>query len=61
MIIDGIFALQICNETVPDFDTAKIDLDKISDLIFSSDITSIFLIFFCLTISIIEFLFSSVA
>ena len=36
------FALHICSETVPDFDTAKIDLDKTSDLIFSSDTTSIF-------------------
>ena len=61
MIIDGIFALEICNEMVPDFDTAKIDLDKTSDLIFSSEITSMFSIFFCLIISKIEFLFSSVA
>ena len=47
-------ALQICKETVPDFDTAKIDLDKISDLIFSSDITSMFSIFFSFIISKIE-------
>ena len=41
MIIDGTFALQISRETVPDFETAKIEFDKILNLIFSSEITSI--------------------
>ena len=40
-MIDGIFRLEICNETVPDLETAKIELDKICDLIFSSEIVSI--------------------
>ena len=50
MIIDGIFELEICNETVPDLDTAKIELFKILDLILSSETTSIF--------SILDFLIS---
>ena len=33
--------LTICKETVPDLETAKIELDKICDLIFSSETTSI--------------------
>mgnify|MGYP001271090863 CR=1 FL=1 len=43
-MIDGTFALQISRDTVPDFETAKIDFDRIWDLIFSSEITSILLI-----------------
>ena len=58
--MDGIFALEICNETVPDFDTAKTDLDKIFNLIFSSDITSTLGRLFSLIIFKIELLFSSV-
>ena len=41
IIIDGTLRLQICSETVPDFATAKTELDKILDLIFSSEMTSI--------------------
>ena len=33
--------MQICNETVPDLDTAKIEFDKTLNLIFSSEMTSI--------------------
>ena len=33
MIIEGTFALQISKETVPDFDTAKIELSSTSDFI----------------------------
>ena len=40
-MIDGTFALQISKETVPDFETANTEFDKIWDLIFSSEITSI--------------------
>ena len=40
-MIDGIFEFAICKETVPDFETANIELDKICDLIFSSETTSI--------------------
>ena len=40
--MDGTLALQISNETVPDFDTAKTDLSKTCFLIFSSEITSTF-------------------
>ena len=39
MIIDGIFALHISNETVPDLETANTEFDNICYLIFSSDIT----------------------
>ena len=42
IIIDGIFELEICNETVPDLDTAKTELDKILVLILSSETTSTF-------------------
>ena len=34
-------SLKFASETVPDLETAKIELDKICDLIFSSEITSI--------------------
>jgi len=44
-MIDGTFALQISRETVPDFATANTEIDKISDFIFSSDITSTLLKF----------------
>ena len=53
--------LQICKETVPDLETAKTELDKIFDLIFSSDATSKFSILDSFILSIIKFLFSSVA
>src|SRR6056300_1177399 len=39
-MIDGIFELTICKETVPDLETANIELDNICDLIFSSETTS---------------------
>jgi hypothetical protein len=39
-MIDGIFKLTICKETVPDLETANIELDNICDLIFSSETTS---------------------
>ena len=48
-MIDGIFKLEICKETVPDLDTAKIELDNISLFMFSSEITSIFFKFLSLT------------
>ena len=38
-MIDGTLALQISRDTVPDLATANIELDKIWDLIFSSEIT----------------------
>jgi hypothetical protein len=41
--------LEICNETVPDLETAKIELDNICDLILSSEITSILFKSVCLT------------
>ena len=41
--MDGMLASQICNETVPDFDTANVEFDKIWDLIRSSETTSILL------------------
>ena len=40
-MIDGILELQISSETVPDFETANTEFDKIWDLIFLSEITSI--------------------
>ena len=43
IIIDGTLALQISSETVPDFATAKIEFNKISDLISLSETTSYFL------------------
>ena len=39
-MIDGIPALQISNEIVPDFAIAKLDFDNIFDFIFSSDTIS---------------------
>ena len=61
MIIEGTFALQISRETVPDFETAKIDLFSICLFIFSSEITSTFSKFILFSFSLIKFLFSSVA
>ena len=40
--MEGTFALEISRETVPDFETAKIDLFSICFFIFSSEITSTF-------------------
>ena len=60
MTIDGIFALQISNDIVPDFVTAKIEVDNISDFIFSSEITSTLFKFEIVNFSFIEFIFSSV-
>ena len=60
-MIDGIFKLEICKETVPDLDTAKIELDKILDLILSSETTSKFSIFDYLITEKIKLIFSSVA
>ena len=42
MIIEGTLALQISRETVPDLETAKVDLFSICFFIFSSEITSTF-------------------
>ena len=61
MIIEGTFELEICSEMVPDLETAKIEFDKICDLIFSSDTTSILFKSVFLTWLIINSLFSSVA
>ena len=41
-MIDGIPALQISNEIVPDFEMAKTDLNNIFFLIFSSETISQF-------------------
>ena len=41
-IIEGTLALQISRDTVPDFETAKVDLFNIFFFIFSSEITSTF-------------------
>ena len=61
MIIEGTLALQISRETVPDLETAKVDLFSICFFMFSSEITSIFSKFTLLIFSLIKFLFSSVA
>ena len=55
------FEFEICSETVPDLDTAKTELDKILDLILSSETTSTFSILDFLISDKIKFLFSSVA
>ena len=61
IIIEGIFKLQICNETVPDLETAKTELDNTFNLIFSSETTSIFFKLDFLIWSAKNFLFSLVA
>src|SRR6056300_588250 len=61
MIIEGTFALQISRETVPDFETANIDLFNICFLIFSSEITSTLFKFNFLILLLIKFLFPLVA
>ena len=61
MIMEGILELQICNDTVPDFETANTELDKILNLILSSEATSVFSIFEFFIFSKIKFLLSSVA
>ena len=60
-MIDGIFELTICKETVPDLETANIELDNICDLIFSSETTSTLLKSELLTWLKIKSLLSSVA
>ena len=59
--MDGTLALQISKDTVPDLDTANTELDNIWDFIFSSEITSVLFKFEILSLSLIKFLFFSVA
>jgi len=61
MIIEGTLALQISRETVPDLETAKIDLFSICFFKFSSEITDTFFKFLLLIFLFIKLLFSSVA
>ena len=59
-MIEGIWALHTCKETVPDLQMAKVDLDKTWDFKSSSEITFKFLIFLSLIELTINSLFSSV-